>query len=232
MKLLILCLFLSATTFANFALKTDVENGAVTKVYTTKPKKGDFVFIPSGYGNKTHKVVAEMIDDTEKPIWATRSLIEICEGEEDCKLKLTSKKCVDGRHAIYNAEFTELWCNKITRYEQKESGREIVVIDEAEKAKVDAERLIQASIGQKVADMDFGKRLYASVQVLNRSKGLSKSQRRSLRQTLKIMRDDLFDGNICEVREDLVSLASDGSIIKEEDKLAVIAQIDSYKSCI
>lgn len=90
---------------------------------------------------------------------------------------------------------------------------------------------IKKSLESKLYDMEIGKKIYAQVQVSNRKKGLNKAQRRQLRKDLNDMRDDLFDGNICEVREDLLILTADGVLITSEDKASVIAFIDSLKKC-
>jgi hypothetical protein len=233
MKSILIILVMSFTGFVNadYALRSEIKNKTVKRVYTVKPKTGNYMKIPKGYGSKTHKVVKEMVDDYTKPVWGTRSMIEICTGEDDCKKKSLNKDCTDERKSLYNAEYSEVWCNRVEYYLKKESGREIVEIDEAGKIERETSLAVEEAVTSKVVDMEKGKRIYALIQVSNRKKGLTKVQRRQLRNTLRDMRDDLFDGNICEVRSDVMKLAVDGTVITDQDKAAVISQIDSIKVC-
>lgn len=232
MKILtIITLILSNSALANYALRTEVESKSITKVFTKKPKSGNYIKLPAGYNANSYDVVDEEIDDMEKPNYEAKSSVEACESLEDCKEKELALSCddINGYFKVRTDE--DVYCTKIVSYKKKLSGRKTVKEDAAKKALVMQAMAKKQAVSDKLKDMNFGRELYASVQVLNRSKGLSKADRRQLRVALKTMRDDLFDGNICEVREDLVILAADGVKIKESDKTALLSIIDKYKTC-
>ena len=81
-----------------------------------------------------------------------------------------------------------------------------------------------------VADMDFGRELYAKIRLMIAAKGLTTEQRKTFRTSSSSIRDDLFDGDICSARESIDSLPLD-SIVTAEDKTQVFALMDAYKTC-
>lgn len=234
MKFLIL-FFISFSTWANFVPKNQIESGNVKNIYISGACPGECVRVPPGYNPAYHVIGDVMVPDIENPIWGTRSMVEPCSGETDCKEKALAKECAADRQAYYNQEYSETWCNKITGYAQKPSGAKEIVIDEAKKSAYETamaqKKAEQNAINSRLSDMQFGQKLYAIVQVLNKQKGLSKAQRNQMRNELKTIRDDLLDGNICEVREQVLQLTIDGTKITNNDVSAILAKIDEYKTC-
>lgn len=235
MKFLILFL-ISFNLYANYIPESQVENCDSKTVWMKRSKCGaNCIKLDKSYNCNYSELEDEMIDDAENPIWATRSMVEACSGQSDCEQKLADKVCVDERRAFTNAEFTETWCNKITGFAQKLSGRKIIVENSTKKSSYESDKAAkaaqEAALDSQFKDMDFGKELYAKVMLLNKSKGLSKAQRKQLRKDLKDIRDDLADGDICSAREDISALVADGTLIREEDKTAVLALIDANKTC-
>lgn len=98
--------------------------------------------IPYGYNAKYHRHTDEMINDPGSPIWEQRSMVESCAGEESCKFVIATKECINGRHALYDDIFTEAWCNKITGYNKKKSGKKITVEDQGLKAAYVAQKQV------------------------------------------------------------------------------------------
>jgi len=240
MKYILTFLFLINANAANFRLLGDIGIGKETKAFSTARGCVKFYSKPCidtgiNYNPNTHKIADEMVEDFKSPIWATRSLVMTCAGKADCQAKALAKKCVNGRKPYYDKAFTEVWCNKITGYNKKPSGRKIVVEDAAKKAAYMAQKALEKSqedaIDTRLKDMKFGQKLYAIVQVMNVKKGLTRPQRKLMRQNLKAIRDDLMDGDICSVRSEVAALVADGVLIKASDIAAILAKIDSYKTC-
>tara|TARA_Y100000310_G_scaffold243676_1_gene248254 strand:- start:22909 stop:23622 length:714 start_codon:yes stop_codon:yes gene_type:complete len=236
MKLLILLLF-SLSSWAQFVPVSEIDAGSVTTVYRSQSIcPGQCLKIPVGYNKAFHKKVEIMKPDLENPT-ITKSQGETCLDDEDCQSKLEAKTCTDIEERavkVLDSDPKEVYCTKTT-YPQIGSGQFKVVEDPDLKSdwisKRNARLAKEKEISDKMKDMNFGRRVYASVQILNKKKGLSKAQRRQLRNTLKTMRDDLLDGSICDVRQDLIDLNADGTLIMEDDKTQALKMIDDYKSC-
>lgn len=235
MKLIILMIasLMCATAMADFALRSEVINGDVKRVYTKKPKKGDYIKIPSGYNSKYHVIKDEMIDDMSKPQWATRSMVEACADEADCKAKALTKECVDGRSSFYNAEYSELWCNKIDGYAKKKSGQKIVAEDVVKK-----ETYQNTATTKKTDEMymemagkaiDCGKRVISRMLLQNKPKNLKKAQIRNLVKTYKDIKDLLDTGSLESAREDILAVAINEPIVTQADKDALILELDTCK---
>ena len=154
--------------------------------------------------------------------------VETCVDEADCQAKLQLKTCsTQGASAIYTLDPNEIYCTLETPEHVGENASLKSSYDSS-KATADAQKL---ALDSQVYDMDFGKKLYAGVMLMNKSNGLSKAQRKQLRNDLKDIRSDLFDGDICSAREDIDALVADEVLIKSADKSAILAKIDAYKTC-
>lgn len=123
MKVFILSLFLfSFFASANSFIKKVDHSSCDKTVYTSLSYCGqDCVELPVSYNCKYSKLESEMIDDLEKPI-------KECEGVDTI---------------LDFIGFDENGC-KITGYEQKESGRKIIVEDSEKKALYDAKVLSES----------------------------------------------------------------------------------------
>lgn len=236
MKILFFILIVfSFNSFAGYMLKSKI--GDCTKPITVylKAKKcpGDCIKIPDQYNCATGKIDDEMIDNTDSPIWGTRSLIETCSGEQDCKDKVLAKECIDGRTAYYNAEYSEVWCNKITGYNKKASGRKIVVEDatkkaqyETQKAQEKADKMAMAAASKA---LECGKKVISRMLIQNKPKDLSKAQVRNLVKTYKDIKNLLDTGSLESAREDILAVAINEPVVTQADKDALIAELDACK---
>lgn len=99
----------------------------------------------------------------------------------------------------------------------------------AAKAQKDA---TDAVIDGQIKDMDLGKRLIAMVNASSKAKGLSKTQKKSLRTSLKDIKDDLEAGHICDAKIDIDLLSADGTLILQSDLDNVLAYIAANKTCL
>ncbi len=239
MKFLILFILFSTSVFSNYMSKPDMESCSPGRtVYMAHSRcqevEGESCHkVPDGYNCNYHKVTTENENDLNLPIYS-KNEIEACSTEPVCDAKHIIKVCTDpDEMAIKNYDSMEVYCTKIVNYQQKSVTR--AREDSGLKTPYDANMVIsnseKSAIGLRLDDMDFGRKIYASVQVLNESKGLSKGQRRTLRADLEVIRDDLMDGNICDARFDIAALTTDPIVIRDEDVTAVLAKLDAYKTC-
>jgi hypothetical protein len=115
------------------------------------------------------------------------------------------------------------------------------IIDEKDEARLleleakvaDYQALVASTVAvqNRSRDMVIGKKIYASIKVLNSDKGLSKVQKRQLRSDMAEIRDDLLDGDICQARAEIALLTEDGTVIQSGDIAKALAMIDALKSC-
>lgn len=198
---------------------------------------GACVEIKKSFKCETHELVDQMIDDPSSPIYEAKSNVVSCLDEADCLTKEAAQVCdsQNGYFVVRVADNSEVYCTKLLGYNQMLSGSKVLQENAIKKSAHELNELTaqaeKNALDERLKDMEFGKKLYASVQLINESKGLNKGQRRQLRSDLAIIRDDLIDGNICDARADIVGLVADGTLIRTQDKTAVLAKIDAYKLC-
>jgi hypothetical protein len=187
-----------------------------------------------GFGNRVyHKIGNEMIDDISSPVWGTRSLIEACNGEQDCKDKALVKDCVDDRIAYYNAEYSEVWCNKITGYNKISTGRKIIVEDSTKKAQYETQKAQETADKMAMAAaskaLECGKKVISRMLIQNKPKDLSKAQVRNLVKTYKDIKNLLETGSLESAREDILAVAVNEPVVTQADKDALVAELDACK---
>lgn len=251
MKFLIPFILITITTArAQWVRESEILSKNWTSVSRRAACPGACYKVPVGSNPAFVELQEVMVNDLTKPVWSKTDVVaceavaddpattEVDESKtllEDCQEKLAALDCTGKGEAIRAADNSEVYCSRLLRYEQKPAGYQRAVVNETLKTQWEAERAAKRAereaVQSQIKDMNFGRSLYASVQLLNKGKGLSKAQRRQLRQDLKTMRDDLLDGNICDVRADLVALPANGTTIREEDKTVLLAKIDAYKTC-
>lgn len=189
--------------------------------------------MPPRYNPSYHKVDDEMIDDHSKPNWGTRSMVEACVGEDDCRDKATAKSCTGDRKPYYNAEYSEVWCNEILSYAKKASGRKIVVEDEAKKTSYQTQEATkkadQAAMAIASQALECGKKVISRMLLQNKPKNLSKAQVRNLVKTYKDIKNLLDTGSLESAREDILAVAINEPIVTQADKDALVAELDSCK---
>jgi hypothetical protein len=251
MKFLIPFILITITTArAQWVRESEILSKNWTSVSRRAACPGTCYKVPVGSAPAFIELEEVTVNDLTKPVYSKTDVVGCVETqddpettevdetitlEDDCREKLAALDCTGKGEAIRAADNSEVYCSMLLRYEQKPAGYSKAVVNEALKSQWEAERAAKKAerqaVQSQVKDMDFGRQVYAAIQLLNKGKGLSKAQRRTLRQNLKTMRDDLLDGNICDVRADLVALSADGTLIREADKTAILARLDAYKTC-
>jgi hypothetical protein len=191
------------------------------------------VEMPFKYNPSYHKLKDELIDDFSNPEWGTRSMVEPCSGESDCREKATSKSCAGNRKPYYNAEYSETCCNEILSYAKKPSGRKIVVEDEAKKTSYEAieaaKKMDKMAMAIASKALDCGKKVISRMLLQNKPKNLKKAQVRNLVKTYKDIKNLLDTGSLESAREDILAVAINEPIVTQADKDALVAELDKCK---
>lgn len=171
-----------------------------------------------------------MEDDHEKPLWGSRSMVESCDGEEDCKAKALLKECSQDREAYYNAEYSETWCNKIVGYIQKPSGRKTIQTDQqALSAHKSFEALKTQMANAKNKVKALRECLAGVIDLLvlrNASKNLTTAQVDQMVQTYQPIMSLLQAVSGVTAKEKILAASADGVFITEGDKSALTQEID------
>jgi hypothetical protein len=220
---------------ANMAPVSEVEKKILDCEYPLTSSgscQGSCIEIKKEFNCKYSELADEEIDDYSKPTWATRSMVEVCSGQADCEQKVSDKVCVDERHALTDAEFTETWCNKITGYEQVLSGNKIIVENATKKAAYEtakaASDAMEAAIEQAYKAINHGKRVIALLVVRNASKGLTTAQIEQMNLTYSEIKNLLETGSLVTAKEKIELITPDGTIVTESDKTALVSEINKF----
>lgn len=169
-------------------------------------------------------------DDLSEPLWGSRSMIESCDGEDDCKIKAVEKNCADEREAFYNADYSETWCNKIVGYMQKSTGVKSILIDlQALVAYKTAANLKAIFAAQRSYVSKLRECLAGVIDLLvlrNSSKLLSTAQVEQMVQTYQPIMALLQAVSGVTAKEKILAVSADGVLITEGDKVALTQEID------
>lgn len=263
MRSIILTLFLLAASSAHCASwipgsKVDGSLHRDIPIYLSKTKcqehfKEKCFPMPQSYNPSYHKLDEEMVDDETKPQWASRSMIESCTSESNCKdmsiaknkakpsdceaddsrLECSVDNCITDRSSYYNKEYSEVWCGKITGYLKKKSGVKIILEDETKKQAYktqEAARLAdEAAMAIASKALSCGKKVISRMLLQNKPKGLKKAQVRNLVKTYKDIKDLLDTGSLESAREDILAVAINEPIVTQADKDALVSELDKCK---
>lgn len=233
MKYLILFL-ITFTASANYVKQAELSTDSISKVWVKQSDCGQgCISIPFGYNKNFHKMIDEEIDDVTSPI-NSKNDIEACADQAACETALALKVCTDSNETAYiDALFTELYCSKVTGYNQKLSGRKIVVEDAALKTSFESQKTQdqakEAAIQMAQKAMKCGQRVIAAMLIRNQPKGLTKPQVRNLVKTYSDIKDLLETGSLDSAREDIAAVVVNAPIVTQADKDALVAELDACK---
>jgi hypothetical protein len=230
MKYLILFL-ISLNCFANYAPLSEVQSKNITKVYLKRPA-GNFIKLPIGYNPAYYDVVDEMIDDIEKPIYS-KSEAEACADQADCEAKNAIKVCADNEETVLMSEdFSEIYCSKLTGYEQKSTGNKIVVENASLKATYEAQQLAKKQKEEALAQVrkmrEAGQGVIDLMILNNSAKGLTDQQRKTVLETYSGIKALLEVGNLPQAKIEINAITPDGVLVTEQDKADLVAKIDKH----
>ena len=88
------------------------------------PNEQCFCF--KGFVLKASKLVDNMVDDVENPIWEAKSNVLACSDEADCLEKEASHECPNSYQIFRAKDNSEVYCTRIVAYEQKVEGKKLV----------------------------------------------------------------------------------------------------------
>jgi len=233
MFILILLVFIKSS-FGYYILESDVTNCGRKTVYSHErlcPSKC-FKALEDLNCNYTEVCTTE-VDDRSKPIFEKDQIVN-CLDAETCRDDYKEFTCTDPEKLKdIDLDNLQLFCFKVLGYSKK--NIKVLVNNSGLKAAYENNKSTklaeETAIEDRLKDMEFGRRIYAIVQLSNKQKGLSIGQRRTLRANLSSIRDDLIDGNICDAKADISAISPDGTLITQSDIDSVTNEINGYKSC-
>lgn len=212
MKKLFLMIFILNFNIANggFIKKSEFDKCQGFTVYTKKSFCGnDCVEMPRKYNCNFVKLAPKMVDDEEKPI-------KVCEGL-DAVLDFVG--------------FDKNGC-KITGYEQKDSGEQIIAIDETKKTAFESSKAAseadEKALKEALKRINYGKKVIALIIVRNSSKNLTTSQVKQMNATYSEIKGLLETGSLISAKEEIQGVTTDGTIVTNSDKNALVEFIEAY----
>lgn len=196
-------------------------------------KEGEQCFkVPNDSGEcGIFKIVDILQDDLSNPVWATRSMVEPCSDETDCKARHEAKQCVDGRTSYYSIDDLQVWCNKIIGYNKIVTGKEIQ-IDEALKTQKDAQKAAKTQIEAVIAQGEKARkdcqRVLDLIGGFNLLSGASQGNIDSMVETFALAKQHLQDGRPGRAKEAIQAIPVDGVIVTEQMKGLALEQLKDW----
>lgn len=238
MKLLIL-FFISLSIFANYIpvelVGTDLTgkpiftNSAKCKKHYAK----DCIKLPSGFNPNYYTLQDVIKDDLENPIYTKTEVLNQC--GEYCQSLWDSNTytCQDQDASPYlNLDIEEIYCAKVTGYNQIATGQKIVAEDAVLKAnyesQVQAKKDQEEAIQNELKAIEHGKRVIAVLMYRNRSKNLTTAQISQMNNTYSDIKNLLDTGSLETAKLAIGAITPDGTIVTEQDKTALIQEIDNF----
>lgn len=174
----------------------------------------------------------EMVDDMASPIWATRSMVEQCSDEADCKARHEIKQCTDGRSSYYSVDDLEVWCNKIIGYNKKASGKKILSIDQdaltiyksSQTARAQAEALISNGAKARAACL----RVLDLIGGFNLLPGRSSEQAGQMAESFAVAKQALQDGRPTAAKTAIQAIPVDGVLVSQAMKDLALDQLKDW----
>lgn len=237
MKLIILFL-ISYSAMANFVSQSEIESKKVTEAFVSAEEcfkvSGGLCYNITHCSNMEYcKLSPLMIPDKTKPIHS-KTEIEACLDQTDCESKNGIKTCSEiGDQVLMAADYSEIYCSRIIRYELKDSGDKHVVIDEDLKAafdlKVAQEKALEEAMSVAKKVMDCGREVMALLGVRNMAKvpKPTTAEISAVVERFASIKNLMESGSYDTSREQIVSVDITGTILTEDDRAATLAKLDS-----
>lgn len=175
-----------------------------------------------------------MEDDHEKPIWGTRSMVEPCSDELDCQMRMSALNCVDGRSAYYSLDPMEVWCNKITGYEQKISGKKSLSINASQmasyKGQLQAKAQTEALIANGKKAREACDRVLDLIGGFNLLPGRTSGQTDTMTSTFAEAKGYLQDGRPGKARHAIQNIPVDGVLVTQPMKDLALSFLQDHEA--
>ncbi len=179
-----------------------------------------------------YDLVDNMVDDVLQPTFS-KSETESCVDIADCDAKHTAKVCADaGESPIKNYDTLEVYCSKPTGYVKIVQGKKFE-LNQAKKDAFDANEAAKAAqnaafeLAEK--SMACGKKVQQLLLIRNSAKSLTTTQVKSLVLTYADIKRLLDSGSLESAKEEIQAATADGILVTEDDKTALVAQLDACK---
>lgn len=182
-------------------------------------------------GQDVRRVMCGEVDDLDRVKYVKEDA-EPCADQPSCQSALEALDCSGhgaGAYGVIGEGYVEVYCAVPDGYHKKPG----LVPDPAGIAAADAEDAAKAlkatedaSIAAVKKQMDCGKSVVAAFMLLNQSKGLTKAQKKTIRQTFKDAREFLLDGDIESAKSEVEEATPDGTLVTASDKTAMLSKID------
>lgn len=248
MKLLltISILIFSGVASANFATFAQKDSTRYTTLKSCQEKNpGVTCFDFSGVDPRTVEVKQVFQNDTDKPIMKAKYNMTACNTAAECGEAIDALNLPEGDHSSYcdqGAEdmvtFSEnslmpgwsFYCTSVIGYEQTQV--ESLVVNNDLKAQFAASDQIaqakQSAKDQIEKNILFARDLKKEISIINLSRGLTTTQIQTFVDSFESINRLLDAGAIQTARVSINGLTPDGTIMRAEDKTAIIALIDKY----
>ena len=214
------------------------KEGAAT-VYTKKAKcetaEGQTCFDITNKDRRYHDVQTVQVDDESKPIWKASYNTGACDNPTDCGNEISeADACDEGDQYQYKKNSLlpgyTYYCTKLLGYEQIDVVK--LVENPTLKAQVlaadNAKAQAQAAENAVYNHMAFGKKIKARIAVINLTRGLSEAQVKTFVDNFESINRLLDAGAIQTARSSISGLVPDGSLLRQQDKDLILAEIDAF----
>lgn len=175
------------------------------------------------------------VDDLSRPIFSRREKVQSCASEAECTALLPDHCTTDWPEyeSKFDRDQMRVYCQRFLGYEQKLSDEPRLVKNDSEHATKVAEREAsqqkEASIAQAMRAINCGKRVIAYLVVRNGTKNLTVPQVKSMNEAYSGIKDLLETGSLETAKTEIQAVTADGTLITEDDKSALVAELDSCK---
>lgn len=237
MKTLIILFIISFSATAGFysAPFTEIEKKLLDCDYSItvfKKCEGYCAEITKDFNCNYSEIYEELVDDKSKPVYS-KSEIEACEDQSDCESKNLTKSCLDVEEYVLMSDgYSEIYCSKLLRYEQKKSGIKTIVVNEIKRDAYESLKLEketqEAAIKMAMKAINHGQRVIALLIVRNASKGLTTAQIGEMNLTYAQIKGLLETGSLLTAKEKIELITPDGTIVTEADKTALVSEINKF----
>lgn len=231
-KLLVLVLVSFAAHASNWAPHSKIKAGS-SQAFQLRGEcervSGEVCYDMGAYPSSVYSEVDVQVDDHTKPIYDKQGT-QACADIADCDAK-HPVACDEGYSPIKNYDLLEVYCIKLTGYDQKTV--QVIELDNGKLATWQAEQDAlavqaqeEAAIKQALKDAECGRKVIAMVRVRNIPKNLSKAQQKAMQASLKDVNAYLQNGSLALARDEVAAVVPDGTVIQQGDKDAALALLD------
>jgi uncharacterized protein YuzE len=186
---------------------------------------------------ETHDLVANMVDDTEKPIFETSEVILeeiiINECDKDENGEVIDIECEDEVSQLMSCQdefdLIESQCKKLIGYELKQDGykfqlneqkqTDLIAKRQAEKAQSEAMAMIAKRRAQ-------GEEIINLMILRNAQKNLNAGQKKQVLQAYHDIKELLSVGNLEQAKLEIQGASIDNIMVTDSDKQSLIKAID------